>query len=112
MALAALILAAFALFCCVYLWLELQKKLSSEDVGGKLQQSSEELSKSYARSIREIEAEWENMYSKFSRLAGRADKMRGLESPPPASNPGQAAVPTGSRSDLLRKHRGGIAHHE
>lgn len=107
MGLIALILAVFGLFCSVYLWLELQKKLSSEDVGGKLQLYCEELSKTYARQLREIETEWADMYQKFSRLAGRVDKNRGLEAAQSAPNPGPVPALTGSRSDLLRKHRGG-----
>jgi hypothetical protein len=107
MVIISLVLAVFALFCSVYLYLELQKKLSSEDVVSKLSLASEELSKSYARSFRELETEWADMYQKFSRLAGRVDKNRGLEA---AQNP-QLRAPelpaTGTRSDLLRKHRGG-----
>ena len=104
MGLLALILAVFALFCCIYLWLELQKKLSSEDVASKLSQSSEELSKNYARNLREIETEWADMYSKFSRLVGRIDKVRALESPPE----NQKAAPALTRSDLLRRRKGGM----
>jgi hypothetical protein len=107
MAIASLFLAVFALFCCVYLWLELQKKLSSEDIGTKLSLASEELSKAYAKQLREIEAEWADMYQKFSRLAGRVDKNRGLEAAPNTQNPAPGPVLTGSRSDLIRKHRGG-----
>jgi len=103
MGLLALILAVFALFCCVYLWLELQKKLSSEDVVSKLSQSSEELSKNYARSLREIETEWADMYSKFSRLVGRVDKVRAIESQ--TESPKQE--PALTRSDILRRHKGG-----
>lgn len=105
MALIALIFAVFALFCCVYLWLELQKKPSRMDIGGALSQYSEELKRTYASGQKEIETEWENMYQKFSRLIGRADKNRGLMDGPAAA----AAVPAGpiqgTRSDLLRKHR-------
>ena len=111
MALIALILAVSALLCCAYLYLELQKKLSSEDVGGKLSQYSEELSRTYARQQREIETEWMDMYQKFSRLMGRADKMRGLEQRPDAA--AAAPLPAApSRSDLLRQRRGGLIKHE
>jgi hypothetical protein len=104
MALIALIFAVFALFCCVYLWLELQKKLSSEDIGSKLSLASEELSKTYAKSTREIETEWADMYQKFSRLAGRVDKTRALEAP---RNPEPEPPRQMSRSDIIRQHRGG-----
>ncbi len=111
MGLIALIFAVSALLFCVYLWLELQKKLSSADVGGKLQQYSEELSKTYAKQLREIETEWTDMYQKFSRLMGRADKTRGLETA--AAAPAAPAAPAAaSRSDLLRNRRGGLRQHE
>lgn len=104
MALTGLILAVCALCACVYLYLELQKKLSSEDIGTRLSQASEELSKNYARELRAIETEWNDMYQKFSRLGGRLDKLRGLEAP---QNP-QPTIPfQGTRSDILRKSRGG-----
>lgn len=104
MALVGLLLAVFNLSCFVYLYLELRKKLSSEDIGSKLVLASEELTKTYARQFRELETEWTDMYQKFSRLAGRIDKTRGLEAPP---NAAPAPAVTSTRSDLLRKHRGG-----
>jgi uncharacterized protein HemX len=104
---AALILAVCALSACVYLWLELQKKLSSEDVAAALQHASDELSKTYARSYKEIETEWTDMYEKFKRIMGRADKVRGLEVGPAPQNAAAGLPATGTRSDLLRKHRGG-----
>lgn len=104
MALIALIFALFALFCCVYLWLELQKKPSRMDVGGVLSQYSDELKKTYAAGLKDIEAEWENMYQKLMRLVGRADKNRGLE----AATIAQPETPRPeSRSDILRRHRSG-----
>ncbi len=102
MALIALIFALFALFCCVYLWLELQKKPSHDTLRGSLSAYSEELKRTYAAGQKEIETEWENMYQKFSRLVGRADKTRGLEAPQTAA---PAAPAPQSRSDLVRKHR-------
>ena len=100
----ALVLSTFALCCSVYLYLELQKKLSSEDVASKLALSSEELAKDYGKQFRGIETEWIDMYQKFVRLAGRVDKMRGLEL---SSNTETTAAAPQSRSDLIRKHRGG-----
>jgi len=104
MALIALIFAVFALFCCVYLWLELQKKLSSEDVASKLSLASEELNKTYAKSVRDIETEWADMYQKFSRLVGRVDKVRAIEAP---RNVEPEQPRQMSRSDIIRQHRGG-----
>jgi hypothetical protein len=81
--------------------LELSKKLSTGDLKSKLAQSSEELSKNYARSLKEIEVEWDNMYQKFSGLAGRMDRKRGLEnlSKPETVEKDERQI---SRSDLLR----------
>lgn len=98
----ALFLSLSALCCCVWLFLALQGKLSSQDIQSKLQQSSEELSKTYAKSVRDIETEWDDMYLKFSRLAGRMDRNKAIlktENPPPEP------VAAARRSDLLRKRR-------
>lgn len=107
MALFALILAVLGLSCSAYLWLELQKKPSNEHLREKLSIYSDELSKNYGKQFREIETEWADMYSKFMRLAGRVDKVRALESPKP-DVPNEAVAPT--RSDLLRRRRGGPPH--
>jgi len=104
MGIIALILAVFALSCCVYLWLESQKKLSREDIAPALSQASDELNKTYAKSVRDIETEWADMYQKFSRLAGRMDKTRAIESP---QNPVPEVPRQGTRSDLIRLHRNG-----
>ncbi len=104
----SLILAVSALFFCVYLWLELQKRPLRTDIGGLLSQSSDDMLKSYAKSLREIETEWADMYQKFSRLAGRVDKTRALDAP---QNTAPAEPKPMTRSDLLRQHkaRGGTA---
>lgn len=104
MAVIALVLAISALLFSVYLYLELQKKLSGEDVASKLSLASDDLNKTYARQYRAIETEWTDMYQKFSRLAGRVDKMRGLET---SQTTEALPVKPMSRSDLIRKHRGG-----
>lgn len=104
MGLTALILAVLALSCCVYLWLESLKKLSREDIASALCHASEELSKTYAKSVRDVETEWTDMYQKFSRLAGRMDKTRAIEAPQEQPREVQRQ---GSRSDLIRQHRNG-----
>lgn len=103
MAILSLIFATCALFACVYLYLELRKKLSRADVAPALKQSSEELSKNYAQSLRSIEAEWAEMYQKFMRIAGRVDKVTALENKrEPIEEPNFLR-----RSDLLRRVRRG-----
>lgn len=102
MAIASLFLAVCSLCGCVYLFLELQKKLSRNDVGGALSQAADDISKAYEKQQRAIETEWAEMYQKFQRMLGRADKLRGLEAPPaPVEEPRSI-----SRSDLLRRRRG------
>jgi len=81
--------------------LELSKKLSTEDLKSKLSLSSEELSKNYARSVKEIEMEWDNMYQKFAALAGRMDRRKALDATAPRAAVVEAQ-PALTRSDLLR----------
>jgi hypothetical protein len=103
MVIASLILAVLSLFGVVYLYLELQKKLSNADVAPVLSQACDDLSKTYGKQYRELETEWAEMYQKFSRMLGRADKLRGLEAPPAAPEPPRSMT----RSDLIRQHRRG-----
>lgn len=98
----SLILAVCALLFCVYLYLELQRKLSRTELGEKLKQASEELSKNYGTQYRQIESEWAEMYQKFMRIAGRVDKVAALN-----QREETPAQPTFlRRSDLLRQRRG------
>ena len=106
-----LVLAWFALFvsvlsltCSVWLFLELSKKLSTEDLKSKLSSSSEELAKNYGRSVKEIETEWDNMYQKFAALAGRMDRRKALEAPAPSKEQPEIQKPM-SRNDLIRGRR-------
>lgn len=108
MGILALVLAVCALLFCVYLYLELQKKLSPLDVQKELVTFSDELKQSYGRSVKEIETEWADMYQKFSRLVGRVDKTRALEQPAPQPNPSPEWQRPPSRSDIVRsRNRGG-----
>jgi len=98
----AVFVSALSLICSVWLFLELSKKLSTEDLKSKLSLSSEELSKTYAKSVRDIETEWDNMYEKFARLAGRMDRKKFLEATPPVPV-ATREEPVPKRSDLLRR---------
>jgi hypothetical protein len=101
-AILALALSICALCFSAWLFLELSKKLSTGDLKSQLAESSAELSKTYARSIKEIETEWDNMYEKFARLAGRMDRKRALEPQKETPNvrPDDTVL---KRSDLLRR---------
>jgi CRISPR/Cas system-associated endonuclease/helicase Cas3 len=104
-AILALALSICALCFSAWLFLELSKKLSTGDLKSQLAESSAELNKTYARSVKEIETEWDNMYEKFARLAGRMDRKRALEPRDltPLTPPGGGEESRSrSRSDLLR----------
>jgi len=84
---------------CIYILLELRKRPEKVELGKLLEESSSKLLESSKRSVREIEVEWENMFEKFSRLAGRMDRAKQLsakEAPP-------AEAPARTRSDILRR---------
>lgn len=102
MAILSLILAVCGLCACAYLWLELRRKVSSEDIAPALRQASDELSKNYATQLRGIETEWAEMYQKFMRIAGRVDKVAALET---RKEP-ETQSPVMRRSDILRRRRG------
>jgi len=99
---------AVALCFCVYLYLELQKRPLTTEVPSLLSASSEELSKNYARQFRAIEIEWDDMYQKFSRLAGRMDREKRNSPPNPEPNDHPSPPATLSRSDLLRRYRANV----
>jgi len=100
--------ALCALSFCVYLWLDSRDKVSRKDIPSLLKASSEELSETYAKSFRSLEAEWLDMYSKFQRLAGRMDKTKALDGPIQIA-PEPAPI---RRSDLLRRMNGRKHHVE
>lgn len=92
---------------CISLWcfLDLRERPRKAELRGLLEQSSQTLLTEYVRQFRALESEWDNMYQKFGRLAGRMDRERALK----ASNdqevsPAPAPALT-TRADLLRKWR-------
>lgn len=101
----SIVLALSALGFCWFLYTEVSKRVLSTAVSQLLKQSSEELSKDYARQFRSIETEWDDMYQKFSRLAGRMDREKRLT---PSETPGpvvETPPPPASRSELLKRWR-------
>lgn len=93
-----------ALSFCVYLWLELQHKLSAKDITSELSRCSEELNKTSEKSYRALEAEWIDMYSKFMRLAGRMDKTKGIDAVRAAAPPEIEEQPL-TQSEVFRRWR-------
>ena len=86
----------------VYGFMSSSHKLDVSALPSALEKASEEIMRTSTRRIRELEADWENMYQKFMRLLGRADKVKGLESP---KEPVQTVAPALTRADILRRGR-------
>jgi len=84
---------------------ELCKK---DSVRTMLADSAAELSKDSERKLRALESEWDVMYAKFGKLAGRMDRERALGSAGPATRPAvdpAAEPPRLTHSDVLRRGR-------
>jgi hypothetical protein len=97
--------ATLALCFCAYLYLELQKRPLKSEVPSLLASSSDELNKNYARQFRALETEWDDMYQKFSKLAGRMDREKRLPTPSPDPNDHPPVTSPITRSELLRRYR-------
>jgi len=102
----ALFAALLAVFASVLCYLELQKRPQRSDIRDLLSTASEDLLKASKSSVKMIEAEWEDMYSKFSKLAGRIDRQRQLQGAGNGAAAPQTPAPAPlSRSDLLRRRK-------
>ena len=104
-------LTLVSLFCSfvavslsVYSFLSLPKKLERSDIRPLLESESESISRTLKAAIKQIETEWDDMYLKFSRLAGRVDRQRALENPKTESLPPEPAPPL-TRADILKRWR-------
>jgi small-conductance mechanosensitive channel len=97
----SLLLSLSAVLFSVYIYLESSKKLSRGDLRSEVENACEEITKTSSRQIKEIEAEWDNMYQKFTSLAGRMDRKKALT--PAAPEPAEPVVRT--RSELLKRRR-------
>lgn len=98
----ALIFALGSTFLSAVVFIGFSRKLEQKDISKLLEKSSEEISESYARQLRGIQAEWEDIYQKFTRLTGRAEKAKGLESSAPTIT---RTEPPTTRAAILRKFR-------
>lgn len=96
----------FSLLLSLWTFIDSREKPKKSELGPLLLKSAEELSKNFERQSRAIETEWADMYQKFSRLAGRMDRTRAIESPPPAAVERPSAPALQSRSDILRRYKG------
>lgn len=100
------VIACVAAACSLGLWFwsftTSSDNAKKSELGPLLSKYAEELSSDYAKRLRAIEVEWDNMYDKFSKLAGRLDRRRALEAPPPS--PPDATPIELTRSEILRRH--------
>jgi hypothetical protein len=104
-AIIALLLSIGSSLLSYFVFVRLSNKLSLSELEPKLQESSAKLSKEYSSQFKSIEIEWENIYAKMMKLAGRMDREKQLTTTPNPTPPESMAITT--RSDILRKHRGG-----
>jgi len=102
--LVSLFLSFAAVSLSVYSFLTLQKKLERSDIRPLLEAESEGISRTLKAAIKQIETEWDDMYLKFSRLAGRVDRQKALDNPKPEPSPPEPA-PLLSRADILKRWR-------
>jgi hypothetical protein len=101
----ALLISLGAMLLSYFVFVRLSNKANLLDLETLLQKRSEELSKEYSRQFKSIELEWEDIYAKMMKLAGRMDREKQLTM---KQNPTPPATTTPlTRSDLIRKHRGG-----
>lgn len=102
----ALILALSSGFISAWCYLALQERLKKQDVKPLLEQSSQSLLAELERKFRGLETEWDDMYQKFGRLAGRMDRQKALSPPTSTDEPAPGGPPLpASRSELLRRFR-------
>ncbi len=99
-----LILGLASSFLSAVVYIGLSKKLEQKDISKLLEKSSEEISANYARQLRGIETEWEDIYQKFTRLTGRVEKAKGLDSSASAK-PQVEEPPPMTRASILRRFR-------
>lgn len=98
----ALGLSFLAVFSSVWCFLRLSEKLEKSDIRPALENASNEITSEITRKIKAIEVDWDNMYLKFSKLAGRMDRERALIAGD--SEPAAPAAPT-TRAEIYRKWR-------
>lgn len=99
----ALVFALASSFLSAVVFIGFSRKLEEKDVSKLLERSSEEISENYAKQLRGIQTEWDDMYQKFTRLTGRVEKAKGLESSATTSAPRDEPLTT--RASILRKYR-------
>ncbi len=102
----AIILALSSGFISALCYLALRERPKKQELRERLEKYSEMLLSEYVRKFHSLETEWDDMYQKFGKLAGRMDRQKYLDSKvPPEETPQQSPPPPPSRSDLLKRWR-------
>jgi hypothetical protein len=99
----ALSLALLSVLGSVWNYIDSLDRPKKHELKDLLEQQSGSVLKQYATQFRALETEWEDMYQKFTRLAGRMDRNKALvagDPQPPAPEPGPL-----SRRDIMRNWR-------
>lgn len=102
--LASLFLSLLAVLASVYFFLTLPKKLEKSDIRPLLESESENISRTFKATIKQIETEWDDMYLKFSRLAGRVDREKANIGPRKIEEAPPPPMPV-TRADILKRWR-------
>lgn len=101
-------MAACSLALSLYSFISSREYCRKEQVRSMLKDSAEELSKDSERKLRALESEWDVMYAKFGKLAGRMDRERALQPLPGNGKPHEeepGPAPKLTHSDILRGRR-------
>lgn len=101
----SLFLSFAAVLLSVYSYLTLSKKLEQSDITNALKEASDGIMRTASARIKDIETEWDNMYSKFASLAGRIDRKKALATPPTTE---PIIPPARTRADILRRRRSNV----
>lgn len=99
----ALVLGLLSACTCVFLFIDISQRPRSSELRDLLERQSESVLKQYLTQFRALETEWDDMYQKFSRLAGRMDRQKALSAPAPIQE-SVSEVPQ-TRADLLRRYK-------
>lgn|SRR5512136_827825 len=105
MVIGALVLAFLSACISVWLYLDCLQRPKKHELRELLEQQSATVLKQYVQQFKLLETEWDDMYEKFSRLAGRMDRRKALESPKVEDAAQIEVAQPQSRADLLRKWR-------
>lgn len=108
LALLGLVLACLSGLISLWNYLGLRERPKKSELSQLLVSSSETLLTEYGRKLRSLETEWDDMYEKFTRLAGRMDRRARAEGPKVIEDAPPPVPRAASRSDLIRSRRNNV----